>query len=83
MQLQSYGQVLMIYLILIDDIISSIGCVAASDRMTDDQWSREDMEGSSYGLMWYTVLVIVLGRNMKNLSQDTWYPNWDLGLPHS
>ena len=77
MQLQSYGQVLMIYLILINHIMSSIGSVAVIDRMTDDQWKR-----SSYGLMWYTVLIIVLGRNM-NLSQDTWYPSWDMGLPHS
>jgi len=37
MQLQSYGQVLMIYLILINDIMSSIGSVAVIDRMTDDQ----------------------------------------------
>ena len=37
MQLQSYGQVLTIYFILINDIMSSVGCVAASDRMTDDQ----------------------------------------------
>jgi hypothetical protein len=37
MQLQSCRQVLMIYLIVINDIMSSAGCVAASDRMTDDQ----------------------------------------------
>jgi hypothetical protein len=37
MQLQPYGQVLTIYLILINDIMSSVGCVAASDRMTDEQ----------------------------------------------
>jgi len=37
MQLQLYRQVLMIYLILINDIMSSVGCVEASDRMTDDQ----------------------------------------------
>jgi hypothetical protein len=37
MQLQSCRQVLMIYLILINDIMSITGCVAANDRMTDDQ----------------------------------------------
>jgi hypothetical protein len=37
MQLQSYGQVLMIYLILINYVMSSVGCVEASDKMTDDQ----------------------------------------------
>jgi hypothetical protein len=50
-----------------NNAVSSSDCMVSSGLMISEWWIKNDMKGSSFGLIWHTVLVLPKGAEESNM----------------
>jgi hypothetical protein len=67
--------------------VSNSGYIVLNDRLSSEQWTEKDMEGTSHGLNWCTILVVAwsdCGKLQKTLTRKASFQveilTWDLNM---